>query len=285
MASTAELARVHTTLSEPAVNHLQRLVATWGLLADLCFADLLLFVPVTRSDALGDAVTGRSLAVVGQVRPLTSQTLFRADLVGSVVDAGQRPEVFRCWEHGEVVDVERAEGPGGAVVQTRCVPVRFDDATVAVLVREATPAVGRQPGELERAYVEVFDRLASMVADGLFPFSHVEGLSDEAPRVGDGLLVLDGDGRIAFASPNAVSATALGSTPTPRAPNSVRSGWTRQASRPPSPVGARSCRRWSGAPRSPWWCTACPSSPTAASPEGSCCCATSPSCGAGTACS
>jgi two-component sensor histidine kinase len=206
MASTAELARVHTTLSEPAVNHLQRLVATWGLLADLCFADLLLFVPVTRSDALGDAVTGRSLAVVGQVRPLTSQTLFRADLVGSVVDAGQRPEVFRCWEHGEVVDVERAEGPGGAVVQTRCVPVRFDDATVAVLVREATPAVGRQPGELERAYVEVFDRLASMVADGLFPFSHVEGLSDEAPRVGDGLLVLDGDGRIAFASPNAVSA-------------------------------------------------------------------------------
>lgn len=206
MASTAELARVHTSLPEPAVNHLQRLVATWGLLADLCFADLLLFVPVTRPDALGDAVTGRSLAVVGQVRPLTSQTLLRADLVGSVVDASQRPEVFRCWEHGEVVDVERAEEPGGAVVQTLCVPVRFAGATVAVLVREASPAVGRQPGELERAYVEVFDRLATMVADGLFPFSHVEGLSDEAPRVGDGLLVLDGAGRIAFASPNAVSA-------------------------------------------------------------------------------
>lgn len=209
MASTAELARVHTTLSEPAVNHLQRLVATWGLLADLCFADLLLFVPVTRSDALGDAVTGRSLAVVGQVRPLTSQTLFRADLVGSVVDAAERPEVFRCWELGDVIEAERladAEGGDGSVVQTLCVPVRFGGATVAVLAREATATVGRQPGELERVYVEVFDRLVHMVADGLFPFSHVEGLSDEAPRVGDGLLVLDGDGRIAFASPNAVSA-------------------------------------------------------------------------------
>ena len=206
MASTAELARVHTTLSAPAVNHLQRLVATWGLLADLCFADLLLFVPVTRSDALGDAVTGRSLAVVGQVRPLTSQTLFRADLVGSVDDAAERPEVFRCWELGEVVALERIDGPDGPLVETLCVPVRYEGATIAVLTRETMPAAGRQPGELERAYLEVFDRLAQMVADGLFPLSHVEGISDEAPRVGDGLLVLDGGGRIAFASPNAVSA-------------------------------------------------------------------------------
>jgi len=206
MASTAELARVHTTLSEPAVNHLQRLVATWGLLADLCFADLLLFFPVTRSDALGDAVTGRSVAVVGQVRPLTSQTLLRADLVGSVVDAATRPEVFGCWERGELLDAERTEEPGGVSIHTRCVPVRFEGVTIAVLARQATPTVGRQPGELERVYVDVFDRLAGMVADGLFPFSHVEGLSDEAPRVGDGLLVLDGAGRIEFASPNAVSA-------------------------------------------------------------------------------
>jgi len=206
MASTAELARVHTSLSEPAVNHLQRLVAAWGLLADLCFSDLLLFVPVTRADALGDAVTGRSLAVVGQVRPLTSQTLFRADLVGTVVDAAERPEVFRCWEYGEPTDVERSgvgEAPG---VHSLCVPVRFDGATIAVLARETATTAGRQPGELERVYVEVFNRLGHMVADGLFPFSHVEGLSDEAPRVGDGLLVLDGSGRIEFASPNAVSA-------------------------------------------------------------------------------
>lgn len=206
MASTAELARVHTALSEPAVNHLQRLVAAWGLLADLCFADLLLFVPVTRSDALGDAVTGRSLAVVGQVRPLTSQTLFRSDLVGTVLDAAERPEVFRCWEQGEIIDAERAGDGSGSPVRSLCVPVRFDGATIAVLTRESTPTVGRQPGELERAYVEVFNRLARMVAAGVFPFSHVEGLSDEAPRVGDGLLVLDAVGRIEFASPNAVSA-------------------------------------------------------------------------------
>ncbi len=43
MASLAEFARVHTGLDGPEIDHLQRLVASWGLLADLCFADLLLF--------------------------------------------------------------------------------------------------------------------------------------------------------------------------------------------------------------------------------------------------
>lgn len=206
MATTAEIIRLHTTLPAPAVNHLQRLVATWGLLADLCFADLLLFVPVTRSDALGDAVTGRTLVVPGQVRPLTSQTLYRSDLVGSVIPASQRPEVFRCWELGEIIDAERTPPDIGEPVRTLCIPVQFGGETIAVLTRETTPVVGRQPGELERAYVEVFNRMARMVSSGLFPFSHAEGLSDEAPRVGDGLLVLDGSGRVEFASPNAVSA-------------------------------------------------------------------------------
>jgi two-component sensor histidine kinase len=206
MATTAEIARFHTTLDEGSVNHLQRLVATWGLLADLCFADLLLFVPVTRPDALGDVVTARSLAVIGQVRPLTSQTLYRTDLVGTVVPAAARPEVFGCWERGEIIDAEHTPAELGEPVRTLCIPVRHGGQTIAVLTRETTPVVTRQPGELERAYVEVFNRLAGMVAAGLFPFSHVEGLSDEAPRVGDGLLVLDGSGRVDFASPNAVSA-------------------------------------------------------------------------------
>jgi two-component system, sensor histidine kinase PdtaS len=206
MATTADLARLHTTLLEPEVAHLQRLVGAWGLLADLCFADLLLFSPVTRADALGDAVTGRTLVVLGQVRPLTSQTLHRSDLLGHVLPAAERPEVFRSWERGEVLEAHHMPTDGSGAVQALCVPVRFGGRTLAVLSREVTQGVGRQPGELERAYVEVFDRLARMVASGLFPFAEVEGLPDEAPRVGDGLLVLDGERQVVYASPNAVSA-------------------------------------------------------------------------------
>ena len=75
-----------------------------------------------------------------------------------------------------------------------------------MLTREYVPNLGRRPGELERTYLEVFQRLARMVADGVFPFLHDEEEFEGAPRVGDGVLVLDADTRVRFASPNAVSA-------------------------------------------------------------------------------
>jgi two-component sensor histidine kinase len=75
-----------------------------------------------------------------------------------------------------------------------------------VLTRESTLTMGRQQGELEVTYVSVFQRLATMVASGTFPFPSEIGRLDFAPRVGDGVMVLDQDGRIVFTSPNALSA-------------------------------------------------------------------------------
>ena len=64
MATLTELARFHTALDGRGVNHLQRLVAGWGLLADFCFADLLLFAPTV------DAPDGERFLVLSQVRPV-----------------------------------------------------------------------------------------------------------------------------------------------------------------------------------------------------------------------
>ena len=97
MATTAELARYYTTLDPASVDHLQRLVASWGLLADLCFADLLLFarvdparqVPGVAEEAEG---AGERLVVLGQVRPLTSQTLFRERLDGRCHPGRRAPD-------------------------------------------------------------------------------------------------------------------------------------------------------------------------------------------------
>ena len=59
MATLAELVAEHTRLEGAVVAHLQRLVAGWGVLSDLCFADLLLFVPVEGRDVAetGDFVS------------------------------------------------------------------------------------------------------------------------------------------------------------------------------------------------------------------------------------
>jgi two-component sensor histidine kinase len=45
-----------------------------------------------------------------------------------------------------------------------------------------------------------------MVTDGLFPFVDDDAAVEEAPRVGDGVLVVDARERITYASPNAVNA-------------------------------------------------------------------------------
>ncbi|MGQ0576323.1 MAG: histidine kinase N-terminal domain-containing protein, partial [Pseudonocardia sp.] len=48
MSTLSELLAAHTRLPAGAVAHLQRVVAEWQLLADMSFADFLLWVPVLQ---------------------------------------------------------------------------------------------------------------------------------------------------------------------------------------------------------------------------------------------
>jgi two-component system, sensor histidine kinase PdtaS len=196
VATFPEFAR-NTPLDEAAVDHLKRLVATWGFLADLCFADLLLFVP-TR--ARGEFVIG------GQIRPTTSQTIYRDDQVGRVVNDHDRPDVVRAWGLGQIIEGELRATSVGELASVQCIPVRWKDELVAILTRESAPSVGRRPSELEHVYVEMFDRFARMIQAGEFPFEAEDTSPNEAPRVGDGIARLDAAGRVDFASPNFVSA-------------------------------------------------------------------------------
>jgi two-component system, sensor histidine kinase PdtaS len=203
MATLTELLYEHTGLEGPVATHLQRLVATWGVLSDLSFADLLLFVPAEGTHAgRGDGV----MVVVGQVRPTTNQTLHLEDLVGREMGPEMRPLVARAWELGSVVEGEVDIRARGERARQVCIPVRWGDEVVAVMTRESALAVGRRPGELERVYVEVFDRLARMISRGEYPFPLDEEVTSESPRVGDGVMVLDAAARVEYASPNAVNA-------------------------------------------------------------------------------
>ncbi|MBV8304137.1 MAG: histidine kinase N-terminal domain-containing protein, partial [Acidimicrobiia bacterium] len=198
MATFDELAGAYTDLDGQAVLHLQRLVASWSLLADLCFADLLLFAPLADGDGL-------RFVILGQIRPTTSQTLYREDQVGRVIDQLERPVVARSWQLAQIIDGELSINRGERA-RVQCIPVRRKDALVGILARESAPSVGRRPGELERVYVEIFDRFARMITTGEFPFPIEEVATEEAPRVGDGVLLLDSTARVEYASPNAISA-------------------------------------------------------------------------------
>jgi two-component sensor histidine kinase len=86
------------------------------------------------------------------------------------------------------------------------IPVRHDGQVIAVMTKEWVELSGRRPGELERVYTEIFDHFVDMIVDGEFPFPARVGDSSAAPRVGDGVMFLDGDGAVRYVSPNANSA-------------------------------------------------------------------------------
>jgi two-component sensor histidine kinase len=198
MTTFFEQARAKTALWGEPFRHVQRLAGSWQPLSDLCFSDLLLMAPI-------DGERGARSVVLAQVRPTTGQTVYPMDLVGSVVDEVARPLVTRALRTGEIVEGTAPLLGAAEQVQVQCIPVRCNGEVVAVVTKETRTTLGRQLGELEHHYLSLFDRFARMIAEGSFPFRQDDDEFEDAPRVGDGVILVDADLRVKFASPNAVS--------------------------------------------------------------------------------
>jgi two-component sensor histidine kinase len=192
-----ELVRRHSDLGDDDLDWLHLLVGEWQLLADLSFADLLLWV--RRRDVPG-------FVAVAQIRPVTSQTAYVDDLVGQLIPEGKRPLVDRAWHEGRIVREGDPDWGEGIPVREETIPVRRDGTVIAVVARHTNLVAARTPSRLELTYLGSAAELAKMVAEGRFPFPGGSVDSDASPRAGDGLLRLDADGRVLYASPNAVSA-------------------------------------------------------------------------------
>ncbi len=204
MATPAELAFDRTDLGPDQLAHLQRLLGTWGILADLSFSDLVLLAPMaTPPDQVPD--DDQVMVVLGQMRPSNSATVVQHDLMGQTVGVSDWPLVADAFASGEVSRGEMQIEAGEEPVRLQCIPVRCEGTVSAVLARMSS-GTGRRPGHLERTYRDVFDRFAVMVEEGTFPFPGEEVATEEAPRVGDGIVLVDEEGRVRFASPNATNA-------------------------------------------------------------------------------
>jgi two-component sensor histidine kinase len=196
MTTLADLSREHSSLERDDVDHLHRLGAEWAFLADLCFADLLLYV---RSEA------GKWL-IVDQVRPATNQTIHITDYVGTWADIDGSAILDQAAATGARVEGEIRIGGEGTVARMMAIPVRHRGRIIAMMTKEWEVRAGRPLGELERNYSRIFERFAAMIEAGTFPFKGRVADSSSAPRVGDGVLFLDADGTVDYVSPNANSA-------------------------------------------------------------------------------
>ena len=180
-------------------DHLRALVADWTLVADLAFADLVLWVPTWNQ-------TG--FTAVAQIRPTTGPTAVPEDVVGRFVAKGRRSELDRAYASGKTVRQDPSNASGQVRSPTgvyEAIPVSFQGRVIAVIARQAV-ARDVHGGALEGAYLRSADELIGMIAAGQFPLPEGLATTDAPPRVGDGLIRLDPTGTVAVASPNALSA-------------------------------------------------------------------------------
>ena len=191
-----------TTVTIDQAHLIRELVADWQLLSDLSFADLILWVPIRKDVKVWP--TGH--IAVAHIRPTTTATVFVNDVIGDEVTWGARPNIDEALSGGEIIRNTEPERFGEAMVKEETIPVFFEGQVIAVISRHRNVEQMRTAGKLELNYREIANHLYQMVAEGNFPYKDAGSLFAPVPRVGDGLIRLDVNGAISFASPNAKSA-------------------------------------------------------------------------------
>ena len=202
MAGLEDLVRGRSPLTSEHIHRIQELVADWQLLADLSFADLVLWVPLRKD--LKSWPTG--YVAISHIRPTTAATLFPHDVIGDEIYWGSRPLIDKALSSGEIIRDSEPELVGDVMIKVESVPVIFDSQVIAVISRHRSAESMSTQSRLELNYREIAHKLYAMVCEGTFPYPGAHEYLDPAPRVGDGLIRLDVNGITTFASPNARSA-------------------------------------------------------------------------------
>jgi len=213
-----DLASARTDLDGADLEWLHSLVSDWQLLADLSFADLILWAPLRGNR--GDRGSGAPRAggppeagppvggwlAIAQMRPTTGPTSLPDDVVGMTAAPEDQRLLDIARNERRIYREGDPDWTKGVPVRTEAIPVTRAGRVIAVIERCTNLSSARTPSRLELTYLRGADDLARMVADGAFPFPGADAMLVRSPRVGDGLLRLGKSGRVTYASPNAQSA-------------------------------------------------------------------------------
>lgn len=207
MSTLSELIKANGGRTSHAdIEWLHLLMADWQLIADLVFADLVLWVPT------GDG----NFVAVGHARPSSAATIFYRDISGAPVRKEWAAQVSEAFSSGFMVENRVQSSDEGFTSRLSAYPVRRRVSTkseevtkdpIAVITRHTNLSDVKVPNRLQLNYLGCGNDLLDMVAAGYFPdFGNPTGPRRGAPRANDGLLRLDVDGNVIFASPNGLSA-------------------------------------------------------------------------------
>jgi two-component sensor histidine kinase len=195
--SLDDIARFQTSLSSDDVAWLHALVTDWQIIADLSFADLVLWVPDAEA---------KGMWAGAQIRPTTGPTTLFEDVAGTFMPSGRIDEVEQALTSGEIVAERIAELPDGRRIRVELIPVTHEGRTLAVISRRSAESDLRTASTLEAAYFEAAGELAEMIRRGEFPLPGTRSDLADSLRVGDGFVRTNAAGTVRYASPNAMSA-------------------------------------------------------------------------------
>lgn len=167
-----ELLIGQSQIEKADLDFLRKLSLDWQIIADLSFADLALWVKLNSGDYVA----------VSHVRAATAATVFPEDFIGKQVSSLEQSASVELF------------------------PITIKGKEIAILSRHRNPNVARSVGKLESTYQEAAHELIEMAREGLFPFAISISSLNPSPRVGDGFIKLDKEGKIIYASPNGRSA-------------------------------------------------------------------------------
>ena len=174
---------------------LHQLVADWQVIADLSFADLILILQK------GDG----SYVVAQQCRPSTVMSLRPDDVVGEDVTDDMGAELDAAMQSTDVFRSAILRSIGQSKVCNVYAPVRHHGKTLGLVVRETNMATRESNGRYESESIDAGKRLYGMITRGQFPYRDPVMNQRHNARVADGFIILNTDGKVQYASPNAVS--------------------------------------------------------------------------------
>ncbi|MEJ7635196.1 sensor histidine kinase [Aeromicrobium sp.] len=197
MPSLDDITRFQTSLSSDDVGWLHALVTDWQIIADLSFADLVLWVPDAEA---------KGMWAGAQIRPTTGPTTLLEDVAGTFLPAGRIDQLEEALVTGEIGVEQSEELADGRRILVETIPVTREGRVIAVVSRRSAESGLRTASLLEASYFRAAGELAEMIRRGDFPLPGSRSDLADSLRVGDGFVRTDAAGTVLYASPNAMSA-------------------------------------------------------------------------------
>ena len=145
----SELVRTHTDLDAEDLAWLQLLLADWQIIADLSFADLVLWLPDRE---------GTGYWAAAQMRPTTGPTAYVDDLVGAFLPRAAGRCSTRRTSTSAVAREGDPEWRDDVPVRVEAIPVRRGGRVIAVIARNTNLLGVRTPSRLELSYLQTASR-------------------------------------------------------------------------------------------------------------------------------